>query len=48
LVRIEIIDYLFVGKEHPAAAVALQAEVIEDLFGILAGLLAALELFIRR
>jgi len=48
LVRIEIIDYLFVGKEHPAAAIALYAKVVEDLFWILAGLLAALELFIRR
>jgi len=39
---------IFLGKEHPAAAVALHAKVVEDLFGILAGLLAALELFIRR
>ena len=30
LVRIEIINYLLVGEEHPPAAVPLHAEVIED------------------
>jgi hypothetical protein len=48
LVWIEIIDYLFVGKEHPATAIAVHAEVIEDLFGILACLFAALILIICR
>ena len=45
LIWIEILHSFFVRKQHPPAAVSLNAEGIEDLFKILAGIPSMLELF---
>jgi hypothetical protein len=46
LVRVELINDLVVREQHAPAAVPGQAEVIEDLFGILAGSPPLFKLFV--
>jgi hypothetical protein len=43
LVRIELVNNLFVGQEHAPAAVPGNMKIVEDLFGILAFLTPCLE-----
>ena len=45
LVRIELVNDLFVRKEHAPAAVPGNIKIVEDLFWILAFLPSQLELF---
>jgi hypothetical protein len=45
LVRIEIVYNLLMRQQHPPAAITVHAEIVEDLFGILAGITALFKLF---
>ncbi len=45
LVRVELINDLFVSQEHTPAAVPGNIKIVEDLFWILAFLPSQLELF---
>ena len=45
LIRVCVLHRFFVRQQHPPAAVTFQAEIVEDLFGILARISPLLELF---
>ena len=47
LVRVEIVNNLLVRQQHTPTTVAVHAEIVEDLFRILARITAVFKFFIR-
>jgi len=45
LIRVEIVNNLFMGEQHSPATVSVQTEIVEDFFRILTCISALLELF---